>query len=110
MNQQLALRRKCPLWVSCRLSRDAPLAASQLRVLRWGGSGFHPRAAGFALGSGRYGTIGTTLMLMRSRAFKTLTPAENVQREVTSRGYHFLAVYTKVSRHYPKSQVTRPNI
>ena len=32
-----------------------------------------------------------------------------VQR-TTSRGYHFWAVYTKVSRHYPKSQVTCPNI
>ena len=32
-----------------------------------------------------------------------------VQR-TTSRGYHFWAVYTKVSRLYPKSQVTCPNI
>ena len=32
-----------------------------------------------------------------------------VQR-TTSRAYHFRAVYTKVSRHYPKSQVTCPNI
>ena len=31
-------------------------------------------------------------------------------REVPSRGYHFWAVYTKVSRLYPKSQVTCPNI
>ena len=31
-------------------------------------------------------------------------------REVPSRGYHFWAVYTKVSRLYPKSQVTCHNI
>ena len=36
-----------------------------------------------------------------------------VQRDKTcvrACGYHFRAVYTKVSRHYPKSQVTCHNI